>query len=93
MFGPRPRPAARPRESLADRDGGCHYSIPSHWHYRLRGPKAGDESLGRAVLEEIVEAERIVFVDSFSMPTATSTKGCRRPGRPSSSSKPLGGLA
>jgi len=65
-------------------DGGVHDRLPCRWRLalRLRGPKAGDESWGRAVLEEIVEAERIVFVDSFSdadgnvnegMPQARST--------------------
>ena len=35
------------------------------WHYCMRGP-AGEESWGRAVYREIVEPERIVYVDSFS---------------------------
>lgn len=36
------------------------------WHYCLRGPNEGDESWGRADYEEIVEPERIVYVDAFS---------------------------
>lgn len=36
------------------------------WHYCLRGPNTGDESWGRADYEQIVEPERLVYVDSFS---------------------------
>ena len=50
--------------------------------YCLRGPNEGDESWGRAIYEEIVEPERIVYTDAFadadgnvneSMPTTRST--------------------
>jgi uncharacterized protein YndB with AHSA1/START domain len=34
------------------------------WHYCMRGPE-GDESWGKAVYREIVEPERIVYVDTF----------------------------
>jgi uncharacterized protein YndB with AHSA1/START domain len=58
------------------------FRVGGVWHYCMRGPKAGDESWGRAVFEEIVEPERIVYIDSFSdadgnvnegMPQARST--------------------
>lgn len=35
------------------------------WHYCMQGPN-GDESWGRVVYREIVEPERIVYVDNFS---------------------------
>jgi uncharacterized protein YndB with AHSA1/START domain len=35
------------------------------WHYCMRGPN-GEESWGKAVYQEIVEPERIVYVDAFS---------------------------
>jgi uncharacterized protein YndB with AHSA1/START domain len=58
------------------------FRVGGIWHYCMRGPKAGDESWGRAVFEEIVEPERIVYTDAFSdaegnvndgMPQARST--------------------
>lgn len=36
------------------------------WHYCLRGPNEGDESWGKAVYQEIVEPDRIVYTDYFS---------------------------
>jgi len=42
------------------------FRVGGVWHYCLRGPNPGDESWGRAVFEEIVEPERIVYTDSFS---------------------------
>lgn len=56
-WGPRSWPMAEC--TLEFREGGV-------WHYCLRGPGEGDESWGRAVFEEIVEPERIVYVDGFS---------------------------
>ena len=35
------------------------------WHYCMRGPE-GEESWGKAVYREIVEPERLVYVDVFS---------------------------
>jgi uncharacterized protein YndB with AHSA1/START domain len=35
------------------------------WHYCMRGP-AGEESWGKAVYREIVEPERIVYLDTFA---------------------------
>lgn len=35
------------------------------WHYCMRGP-GGEESWGKAVYQEIIEPERIVFTDVFS---------------------------
>ncbi len=58
------------------------FRVGGVWHYCLRGPNPEDESWGRAVYDEIVEPERIVFTDSFSdadgrantaMPTTRST--------------------
>lgn len=42
------------------------FRVGGVWHYCLRGPDEGDESWGRAVFEEIVEPERIVYTDAFS---------------------------
>ncbi len=42
------------------------FRVGGVWHYCLRGPDEGDESWGRAVFEEIVEPERIVYIDAFS---------------------------
>lgn len=42
------------------------FRVGGVWHYCLRGPNEGDESWGRAVFEEIVAPERIVYVDAFS---------------------------
>ena len=36
------------------------------WHYCMRSPGGDMESWGKAVYEEIVEPERIVYVDYFS---------------------------
>ena len=35
------------------------------WHYCMKGPE-GEESWGKAVYQEIVEPERIVYADAFS---------------------------
>ena len=35
------------------------------WHYCMRGPE-GEESWGKAVYREIVEPERIVYIDTFA---------------------------
>jgi uncharacterized protein YndB with AHSA1/START domain len=35
------------------------------WHYCMRGPE-GDESWGKAIYREIVEPERIVYLDTFA---------------------------
>jgi uncharacterized protein YndB with AHSA1/START domain len=35
------------------------------WHYCMRGPN-GEESWGKAIYREIVEPERLVYVDAFS---------------------------
>ena len=35
------------------------------WHYCMRGPDGG-EAWGKAVYREIVEPERLVYIDSFS---------------------------
>jgi uncharacterized protein YndB with AHSA1/START domain len=35
------------------------------WHYCMRGPE-GEESWGKAVYQEIVEPERLVYADRFS---------------------------
>jgi len=35
------------------------------WHYCMRGP-AGEESWGKAIYREIVEPERIVYLDIFA---------------------------
>lgn len=42
------------------------FRVGGVWHYCLRGPNEGDASWGRAVFEEIVEPERIVYTDAFS---------------------------
>lgn len=42
------------------------FRIGGVWHYCLRGPNEGDASWGRAVFSEIVEPERIVYLDAFS---------------------------
>lgn len=42
------------------------FRVGGVWHYCLRGPNEGDESWGRAVFDEIVEPERIVYTDAFS---------------------------
>lgn len=36
------------------------------WRYRFSGPNEGDEAWGKAVYEEIVEPEKIVYTDSFT---------------------------
>ncbi len=36
------------------------------WRYCLRGPNEGDESWGKAIYQEIVEPERIVYKDHFT---------------------------
>jgi len=36
------------------------------WFYCLRGPNEKDESWGKAIYKEIVEPERIVYLDYFS---------------------------
>lgn len=41
------------------------FRVGGVWHYCLRGNK-GDESWGRAIFDEIVEPERIVYTDAFS---------------------------
>jgi uncharacterized protein YndB with AHSA1/START domain len=56
-WGPRAWPM---REcSMEFREGGV-------WDYCLRGPNEGDESWGRAVFNEIVAPERIIYTDAFS---------------------------
>lgn len=72
-WGPREWPM---RECTLDfRPGG-------EWHFCLRGPNPGDESWGKAIYEEIVALERIVYRDYFSdeegninpdMPTVLAT--------------------
>jgi uncharacterized protein YndB with AHSA1/START domain len=42
------------------------FRVGGVWHYCLRGPNEGDESWGRAVFDEIVEPERIAYIDSFA---------------------------
>jgi len=42
------------------------FRVGGVWHYCLRGPNPGDKSSGRAVFEEIIAPERIVYTDSFS---------------------------
>jgi len=42
------------------------FRVGGVWHYCLRGPNEGDMSWGRAVYDEIVEAERLAYTDSFS---------------------------
>ncbi|MEW5961165.1 MAG: SRPBCC domain-containing protein [Chloroflexota bacterium] len=44
------------------------------WHYCMRGP-AGEESWGKAVYREIVEPERIVFLDAFADAAGNSVEG------------------
>lgn len=56
-WGPRTWPMA---ECTMDfREGGL-------WHYCLRGPNEEDASWGKAVFEEIVEPERLVYRDYFA---------------------------
>ena len=52
------------------------------WHYCLRGPNQGDASWGKAVFQQIVEPERLVYQDFFcdeqgnvnaGLPTVLST--------------------
>jgi uncharacterized protein YndB with AHSA1/START domain len=42
------------------------FRVGGVWHYCMRGPNEGDESWGRAVFQEILEPERIVYTDAFS---------------------------
>lgn len=42
------------------------FRVGGTWHYCMRGPNEGDEAWGKAVYQEIVEPERIVYADSFS---------------------------
>jgi uncharacterized protein YndB with AHSA1/START domain len=53
-----PKGWALPVCSLDLRPGGV-------WHYCMRGPN-GEESWGKAVYREIVEPERLVYLDAFS---------------------------
>jgi len=72
-WGPRTWPM---QECTMDfREGGV-------WHYCLRGPNQGDASWGKAVFQQIVEPERLVYQDFFcdeqgnvnaELPTVLST--------------------
>lgn len=42
------------------------FRVGGVWHYCMRGPNEGDESWGRAVYDDIVAPERIVYTDAFS---------------------------
>lgn len=42
------------------------FRVGGVWHYCMRGPDEGDESWGLATYEEIVPAQRIVYMDAFS---------------------------
>lgn len=44
------------------------------WHYCMRGP-GGEESWGKAIYQEIVEPERIVYTDIFSNEEGTTVEG------------------
>jgi uncharacterized protein YndB with AHSA1/START domain len=44
------------------------------WHYCMRGP-AGEESWGKATYREIVEPERIVYLDTFADETGNPVEG------------------
>lgn len=44
------------------------------WHYCMRGPN-GEESWGKAVYQEVVEPERIVYLDTFSNAEGTAVAG------------------
>jgi uncharacterized protein YndB with AHSA1/START domain len=44
------------------------------WHYCMRGPE-GEEGWGKAVYREIVEPERIVYVDSFADAEGNALEG------------------
>lgn len=44
------------------------------WHYCMRGPQ-GEESWGRAIYREIVEPERIVYLDTFSDEAGNPVEG------------------
>ena len=41
------------------------FRVDGVWHYCLRGPNEGDEAWGKAVYEEIVKPERLVYRDYF----------------------------
>ena len=78
-WGPREWPIAHCEIDF--REGGV-------WQYAMRGP-GGDEAWGKAVFQEIVEPERIVYVDYFSdadgaineeMPSTLSTVTFREVG-------------
>ena len=44
------------------------------WHYCMRGPE-GEESWGKAIYREIVEPERIVYLDTFSNEAGNPVEG------------------
>jgi len=44
------------------------------WHYCMRGPE-GEEGWGKAIYQEIVEPERIVYLDTFSDEAGNSVEG------------------
>jgi uncharacterized protein YndB with AHSA1/START domain len=44
------------------------------WHYCMRGPE-GEESWGKAVYQEIVKPERIVYIDAFADAQGNAVEG------------------
>ena len=44
------------------------------WHYCMRGPE-GEESWGKAIYREIVEPERIVYLDTFADEAGNPVEG------------------
>lgn len=50
------------------------FRVGGEWHYCMRGPD-GMESWGKAVYQEIVEPERIVYLDMFSDADGNAVEG------------------
>jgi uncharacterized protein YndB with AHSA1/START domain len=44
------------------------------WHYCMRGPE-GEESWGKAIYHEIIEPERIVYLDAFADEAGNPVEG------------------